>query len=250
MLPMATTFEPARQRCPAQPNRFDGTLQVGVGHDQERVLGAAKRLDALALGRGRGVNMLGHRAGTDHAHRLDVRMGHDFLGDAAGAVNDIEHAGRGAAGRKQLGQTDGGQRRPLGRFEHERIAAGHGHRNHPQRNHDGKVEGGESRHHAQRLPDHLTVNARGDILQHRAHAVRGDAGGKLDDLDAALHVAGGFAQGLAVIQNDQLDQFAAMFFEFLLKAEQHPRSLHDRRTAPDGEGLARAGHGVLDFVGG
>jgi hypothetical protein len=49
-----------------------GLVEVGVGYDDHVVLGAAECLDALAVGSGRLVDVLGDEGGADEADRLDV----------------------------------------------------------------------------------------------------------------------------------------------------------------------------------
>ncbi len=55
--------------------RVGRRLRVGVGQDDGVVLGTAQRLDPLAGGCGRLVDVAGHRSRAHEAHRVDPGMG-------------------------------------------------------------------------------------------------------------------------------------------------------------------------------
>ncbi len=85
------------QRWPAQRRRGGddggaGQLEVGVGDDEEVVLGPAEyraRLPAAAL---RGYDGLGDAGAADEADGLDVGVVGDRLDRGLAAVDGVEHA--------------------------------------------------------------------------------------------------------------------------------------------------------------
>ena len=74
----------ARRAIAGADQRIDRLVEIGVGHDDHVVLGAAEALHALALGAAGGVDVLGDRRGADKADRLDARIGEQRLDRLAG----------------------------------------------------------------------------------------------------------------------------------------------------------------------
>ena len=66
--------------------------QIGVGHHNEVILGAAKRLHALAMRGGFFVDDLRHRRRSDERDGLDERMGQQRFDDFAPAMDELYHA--------------------------------------------------------------------------------------------------------------------------------------------------------------
>ena len=74
ILPTGTATLPAMQRSPAQPKadgwtRLHRLVEVGVGHDDQVVLGPAGRLHALAVPRAGLVDVLRHGRRADERDR-------------------------------------------------------------------------------------------------------------------------------------------------------------------------------------
>ena len=77
--PTVIASDDGRQRWPAQPNALSATIsaadvEIGVRQHDDRILGAALALGALAGGRGAGVDIARHGARADEAHRADLRV--------------------------------------------------------------------------------------------------------------------------------------------------------------------------------
>src|ERR1035437_9639521 len=72
---------------------FDGLRHIGVGHDDEVILGAAQGLHALAFGGGGAVDVLRHRGGADEADGLDQRVVEQGGDAVLIAVDQVQHAG-------------------------------------------------------------------------------------------------------------------------------------------------------------
>ena len=102
-------------------------------------------------------------------------MSQQPLGRFRRSVHDVERSRRRTALGEQLGHADGRQGCPFGRFEHERVAAGDRHRNHPERHHHRKIERRETGGDSHRLAEHLAVDAAGHVLRDRAQDVSGNS---------------------------------------------------------------------------
>ena len=97
-------------------------LEVGIVEDDDRGLAAELEVEPLDLLGGdlrdplAGVGVAGDR---DHP---DLRVGDEHLADRrAGAADDVEDAGRQDVG-DELGEAEGGERRPGRRLEDDRVA--------------------------------------------------------------------------------------------------------------------------------
>ena len=71
-------------------------------------------------------------------------------------------------------------------------------RKHPQRHHRGKIERRDAGAHADRLAQRKAVDLRADVFAEFALEQVRNAGGELDDFDAARDLALGIGQRLAV----------------------------------------------------
>ena len=102
----------------------DRIVDVGVGHDDRMVLGAAQRLDALAVGAAGGVDVFGNRGRADEADGLDARVGQQRVDRFLVAVDDVQHAVGQPGLLRQLRDQQHAAGVALGRFQHEGVAAG------------------------------------------------------------------------------------------------------------------------------
>ena len=73
-------------------------------------------------------------------------------------------------------------------LEHKCIAANQSDRDHPERNHVGKVVRRDPDTYTNRVPDCLGINLRGDVGDGLTMNQAGNAGRKFDHLDASLHL--------------------------------------------------------------
>ena len=173
-------------------------LEVRVVEDHDRRLAAELEVDALErVGGGASDPLAGlDRAGQrDH---VDVGMRDQPLAGLAGAGDDVEHA-LGQDLVRELGEAQRGQRRRLGRLEHDRVAGGERGTDLPDRHQQRVVPGRDLADDADRLaPDHRRVAL--EVLARRLalHAARGageeaqvvDGGGQLVGLDRGERLAG------------------------------------------------------------
>ena len=84
----------ARAAVAGADQRVDGLVEVGVGHHDHVVLGAAEALRTLAGRRGGRVDVVGDVGAADETDRLDVGVVQDGVDGFLVAVHDLEHTGR------------------------------------------------------------------------------------------------------------------------------------------------------------
>ena len=91
----------------------------------------------------------------------------------------------------------------------------------PQRDHRREVERGDAGDHAERLADRVDVDAAAGAFGELALEQVRDADRELDDLDAALDVALGVGDGLAVLDRQQLGELVGVGVDQLDELHQH-----------------------------
>ncbi len=227
-----------------------GEVQVRVRQDQHVVLGAAEGLDALAVGRARGVDVAGDGGGADEGDGGDVRVLQDAVHRGLVAVDDVQHAVRQARLGGQLGQLQGRGRHLLAGLEDEGVPAGDGEREHPHRHHRREVERRDAGDDTEGLADRGHVHTGGDLGGQLALELLRDAAGQLDDLQAAGDLAQRVAVHLAVLGGDQRGQLLAVRVDQLAVGEQYGRTLGQRAGAPGAERLLGGGDGRVHLVHG
>ena len=190
-----------------------------------------------------------HLARSHERNRLDVRVVAQGVDHVFAAVNHVQHASRDARLQGQAHEFFRHQRILLRWLQHEGIAAGNRHREHPQRDHGGEVERGNAGAHAQRLHHAVGIDATGHVLRVFTHLQGADIGSMLDHFQAAEHVAFRVEQGLALFHRQGGSQVGHVFADQLLQFEENARACADRRLAPGLEGALGGGDGGIDFVG-
>ena len=247
----------------------DHHVEIGVGHDDAVVLGAAHRLDALArLGAALRHVMRNVRA-ADEAHAGDVGMIEDGVDHFLVAMDDLQQPLGRAGLEEQFGQPHRHGRIALGRLEDEGVARRDRHAEHPHRDHRGEVERGDPCADADRLAHRIDVDPRTGALRVFALHHLGDAAGVFDHLEPALDVALGIVDHLAVFGGEQLGELLHVLLDQLLVGEHHPRAalrigrgpagldlfgcryraVEQRGVAQRDLGLDLAGRRVPDLVG-
>ena len=215
------------------------------------VLGAHHALHALTGQAGAVVDVRAHAGGTDKADGLDVLVVADAVHDVNAAMHHVQHASGDAGFQRQFAQADGGHGILLGGLEHEGVAGGDGHGEHPQRNHGREVERGDAGAHAQRLQDGVGVDTASHVVGEFAHLQRADVGSVLDHFQAAEHVAFGVGQGLALFTRQDGSHFLDVFADQLLVLQENAGTGADGGVAPGLEGfLGGCNSGVQLFLGG
>ena len=153
------------------------------------------------------IDIVGDVRAADEADGVDLGVGQDGVDRGLVAVHDVQNACRRTGLHHQLGQTDGNGGIALRGLEDEGVADGYGDAEHPHRDHGREVERGDARDHAQRLAHGIDVDAGARAPGVFALDRMRDAAGELDDLEAALHVALGVCDHLAMLAGQQLGQF-------------------------------------------
>ena len=225
-------------------------VDVGVGQHEHVVLGAAERLDPLAV-RGPGlVDVLGDRGGTDEADRGDVVVLEDRVDGHLVALHDVEASGGEAGLREQFGEEQRDRRILLRRLQHERVAARERVGEHPHRDHRREVERGDPRDDAERLADRVDVDPAGGLLGVVTLDQLRDAAGELDVLETAGDLAHRIREHLAVLGGDERGDLLAVRVDQLAESEHHLGTLRQRRRAPCRERCPRRGDRGVDLVDG
>ena len=148
------------------------------------------------------------------------------------AVHDVQeplrHAGLGA----ELVDEIGARGITLGGLEDEPVAAGERHRDHPQGNHEGKVEGRDAGDDAERLPLRAGVESARHIAAEIALEELGNAAGVLDHLERARHLAQRVLVGLAVLGRDRARDMVTAIVDQRPERKHHPRPPRRRPFRP------------------
>ena len=227
--------------------RIDRLVHVGVRHHDHVVLGAAEALHALAVrGAGR-IDVFGDGRGADEADRLDARIGEDRVDRLLVAVDDVEDAFRQSGLDEQLGDPHRHRWIALRRLEDEGVAAGDRGRALPQRDHGREIERRDAGDDAERLAQREQVDAgAGAVGEFALHQMR-DAAGELDHLQAALDVALGVGEGLAVLGRQQPREVVVFGLHQLQELEHHPGAPLRIGGGPGRLRRCGVGDGVFDL---
>ena len=217
----------------------DHLVEIGVGHDDAVIFRAAHRLDALSGGDAAIIDIMGDVGRADEADALDVRVVEDGVDHFLVALNDLEDAVGQARFAEQFGEAYRHRGVTLGGLEDEGVAGRDGDARHPQRDHAGEVEGRDASANADRLAEAVDVDARACALGIFALEDVGDAAAKFDDFEAALNVALGVRDHLAMFGAEQMGQLGHVRFDQRLEIE------HDAGAALRVDG----GPGGLRFLG-
>ena len=204
--------------------RIDGLVEVGVRHHDHVVLGAAETLRAFVVGAGGRVDIFRDRRRADEADRLDARIGQDGVDRLLVAVDDVEHARRQPGLEQQLREPHRHGRIAFRRLEDEGIAAGERRREFPHRDHGGEIERRDAGDDAKRLAHGIKVDTgTGTFAEFALEKVR-NAAGEFDHLEAALDVALGVRERLAVLGGKEPRQAVEFLLRQVEELEQDARA--------------------------
>jgi hypothetical protein len=107
----------------------------------------------------------------------------------------------------------------LGRLQDKGVAAGDRHAEHPHRDHRREVERRNACSDAERLAHRVNVDTRAGADRIFPFERLRDAAGELDDLEAALNVALGVGDDLAVLGAERVRQLVHVCFDQFLELE-------------------------------
>ena len=211
----------------------DREVDVGVVHDDDRVLAAELEVDVLQLvGRvlrdeHAGLARAGER---DHRH---VGVAHERVARLlAEAVHDL-HDALGQAGLvQQVDEALREQRRVLGRLQHDGVAADERGRELPRRDRDREVPRRDRADDADRHADahhELVAELRRGRLAEQAPAL---AAHVVAHVDRFLDVAAGLRLDLPHLAGHQVGELRLVALEQLREAEEDVAALGRRHEAP------------------
>ncbi len=245
-----------RQGHAALPGRAEGgagdlldrLVEVGVGHYDAVVLGPAHGLDPLPVRRAGGIDVGGDIGGADEAHRRDSGVRQDGVHRRLVAVHHIEDS-RGRPGlQHQLAQPHRDRWVLLRGLEHEGVAAGDGHAEHPHRDHGREIKRGDPGCDAQRLAHGVDVDAgAGAFGVFALQGVRNSAR-EFNDFQASLDIPLAVGQHLAVLGGEQARQLFHPGFDQPLELEHHPRPALRIERGPGRLGFGGGAHGGVDLL--
>ncbi|MNM78088.1 hypothetical protein D3C81_899750 [compost metagenome] len=187
---------------------------------------------------------------ADKGNRLDIGVVADQVDRLHTAVNHVEYARWNAGFHRQFCKAHRDHWVLLGGLKDEGIAGSDSHWKHPQRDHRGEVEWGNTCADAQRLQQGVGVHTAGHVIGQFTQLQVADAGGMLDYFQAAKHIPLCIRQCFALFGRENRRQFLHVFADQLLVLEEHSGAGADWRFAPSLEGFLGAGHGGVHFVGG
>ena len=199
------------------------------------VLGAAETLRALPRGGGARVNIFSDRRGADEAYGLDFGIVEQRVHGFLVAIDDIENTRWEPGLNHEFGQPQRHARVALRGLQHERVAAGDGRTELPHRDHGWKVERRDASDDAERLAHRINVDSRPRRVGELAFDQMRNADREFDCLDAALDVALGVGDRLAVLSRQR----------FLPGGERHAR---DRLPGHRFEALDKAPRRAFDAL--
>jgi hypothetical protein len=236
------------ERRPDDP--VDREVEVGVVHNDDRVLAAQLQVDALELVGG----VLEHLdAGLARAGQRDhryVRVAHERVADrATAAVDDVDDALGDARLGEQLDEALTQERRVGGRLEDDRVPGHERRRDLPGRDRDREVPG---RDHADDADRHAHAHVElVPELRRRRLAVEAPPlpGHVVAHVDRFLDVAARLGEHLAHLAGHQLGQVLLGLRDEVREAEEDLAAPGGRDEPPLLEGGLGSGDGALDVLG-
>ena len=241
---------PLARRAECGPeDSLDCEVEVGVVHDDDRVLAAQLEVDVLQIGSAVLGGLDPHLARAREGDERHVGVLDEALADRlAAAVDDVEDAGGEAGLLEDLDEALAEHRRVARGLEHDGVSADERGRNLPARDGDGEVPRGDRADNADRLANaHLELvrHLRRRRLAEEAAALAGHVEGHVDGF---LDVAARLGANLAHLAHHQLGQLVLALDEPLRDAEEDFAAPGRRRQAPALVGLLRRLDRAVDVV--
>mmetsp|Transcript_7984 Transcript_7984/g.23858 ORF Transcript_7984/g.23858 Transcript_7984/m.23858 type:complete len:290 (-) Transcript_7984:74-943(-) len=214
------------------------------------VLGPHVGLDPLPCRGAARVHVLSSAVASDKADRPDVLVVADRVHDVVLAVHDVQHALGQAGLHGHLREHERGPWVLLAGLQNKGVANGAGQRVHPQGNHGWEVEGADSRHHAEGLPDRIRVDPPRHVLHKLSHGDGRHAARELDNLQPPEDVSPRVRQSLTLFDRNVHRELLEVRPNQLLKLQHHPSPGLHGSVPPGLEGLLAGLDGVLELLRG
>ena len=164
---------------------FGGLLGVGIGKNDDVILGAALALYALAAGGAASIDVFGYRRGADKADGADKRVIEERINRGLAAVDQVDDALRKACLMDEFDEARGREWHAIAGLQHNCVAGGDGVGKEPQRDHQREIERRDDRGDPQGLANHDFVDAGRDVFQRVALHEHRNSAGDLDVFNAA-----------------------------------------------------------------
>src|ERR1022692_1401744 len=222
------TLAGASERAVADDLRSHG--HVGVGENDDVILGSALALATLPLLARARVDVARDRSRSDEADGANFGMVDERVDHGLAAVDQTHYALGQSGFLEKFVNVMHGERDALGRLQNKSIPGCDGVGQIPERNHPRKIEGRDGGDDAERLANHHLVDAADNILEVVPLHHHGNAAGDFDILDAA---------------GDVVD----VLFEKHLQLEEWLNAVFRRSAAPFREGGGGGFDRLVNFCG-
>mmetsp|Transcript_42388 Transcript_42388/g.106937 ORF Transcript_42388/g.106937 Transcript_42388/m.106937 type:complete len:468 (-) Transcript_42388:382-1785(-) len=226
----------------------DGLLLERVRQDRGVVLGRHVALHALAVRCGALVNVHTGALTTHKAHRADLRRVTDEVHCIVLALDHVHHTLGNASLRGQLHEQSGRAGHALARLQHKGVTAGDCQREHPQRDHGGKVERRHTTDHAERLTVGVGVDVRTNVLHRFAHHHAGCSTSVLNHLQSTEDITTGILKSLSLLSCDHACEALLVLTNQVLVLEHHGLASTNRGLVPSRVRSSRRLDGCLHLL--
>ena len=230
---------------------FDREVEIGVVHDDDRVLAAQLEVHVLECLRPGLEHLHARLARAGERDHADVGMAHHTIADAAPAAeDDVHHAVREAGLAEQLDEALRERRRVARRLQHDGVPADERRDELPRRDRDREVPrrnraDDADRHAYAHVP--LVRQLRRSRLAVEAPPL---AGHVVRDVDRLLDVPARLGAHLAHLVRHQVGERVLLLLEQSREAEEDLPALRARHEPPVRVRLLRGRDRAVDVVGG
>ena len=216
----------------------DGGVEIGRVEDNDRRLAAELERHLNAQPGGLAPEQLANSGGAGEGDLIDARVVAEVAAHLAGSREDVDHAGRHAGLRHDLGEEDGRQGRVGGRLEHNAVAHRQSRSDLPREHEQGKVPRDD-------LPD----DAKRRVARHLGLGELRPAGVVVEvaNHEGDIGVAS-LADGLAIVHCLQHGDEPGVLLQAARDRIEVARAHVARRLGEALEGLARSGDGAVDVL--
>lgn len=206
-------------------------------------------LDTLSVAGTTVVDVVTSLVASDEGDGLDVLIIADKVDCVPGTVDNVQNTGGDASLLGELGKDHGCAGVLLGGLNNTGVSDDVGKGEHPEGDHGGEVEGGDTGNDTKGLADGVGVHVGGD-LQGVTHEQVRDGASRLDDLETTENIAAGIGQGLALLQGDRVGNSVHVVADQELEVEHLALTVEDRGLLPGLEGLSSRVGSVLELLRG
>jgi len=220
---------------------------IGIGEDDTVVLGTHVGLNSLTVLATFVVNVFTCLVRADERDSSNAGMFNDVVDGIVTTVDQVNNTLGELNVLEELGQKSGGTSDLFGGLQDVGVTAGDTDGEHPKRNHDGEVEGGNAGADTEGNSVTVQIDASGDVFTGFTHHDAGEGQGVFNDFHTSLDVTSGIDQGLSLFSSDDLGQFFVVFSELHQVVEHVTLTDEDGDISPGLEGFFSRSDGFVEF---